>query len=225
VPDEKKVFPNIPARNWWEIRARFQRSLPRKVDADYLQSILGLGSPGAAANVVASLRAVGLIDDGGSPTELAKDWRADEQYGAVCAAIRENLYPDALLTAFPPPDPDLAGVRSWFARNAEVGEAAARKMAAFYGLLAEANPSPAENPRARAVQAPKARPPAKQASRVAATAKPVVRQSPSAPETATPSEASPALHIDIQVHIPSTATPEQVDAIFSSMARHLYRKQ
>lgn len=32
----------------------------------------------------------------------------------------------------------------------------------------------------------------------------------------------PALHIDLQVHIASTASAEQIDQIFASMARHLY---
>ena len=33
----------------------------------------------------------------------------------------------------------------------------------------------------------------------------------------------PALHIDIQVHIDPTSSAEQIDQIFASMARHLYR--
>ena len=32
----------------------------------------------------------------------------------------------------------------------------------------------------------------------------------------------PALHIDIQVHIDPTSSPEQIDHIFASMAKHLY---
>ena len=34
---------------------------------------------------------------------------------------------------------------------------------------------------------------------------------------------TPAMHIDVQVHISPQASPEQIDAIFASMARHLYR--
>ena len=36
---------------------------------------------------------------------------------------------------------------------------------------------------------------------------------------------SPALHIDIQIHIDSTASAEQIDLIFASMARHLYKRE
>jgi len=31
------------------------------------------------------------------------------------------------------------------------------------------------------------------------------------------------MHIDIQIHISPQSSPEQIDAIFASMARHLYR--
>lgn len=34
----------------------------------------------------------------------------------------------------------------------------------------------------------------------------------------------PSLHIDVQVHIDSSATSEQIDQIFASMAKHLYNK-
>lgn len=35
----------------------------------------------------------------------------------------------------------------------------------------------------------------------------------------------PSLHIDIQIHIDSAATSEQIDQIFASMARHLYGRK
>ena len=36
--------------------------------------------------------------------------------------------------------------------------------------------------------------------------------------------ATPTVHIDIQVHISPESTAEQIDQIFASMARHLYRR-
>ena len=35
-------------------------------------------------------------------------------------------------------------------------------------------------------------------------------------------QAAPSVHIDIQVHISPEATPEQIDKVFESMAKHLY---
>lgn len=34
---------------------------------------------------------------------------------------------------------------------------------------------------------------------------------------------SPKLHIDIQIHISPDATPQQIEQIFESMAKHIYR--
>lgn len=54
----------------------------------------------------------------------------------------------------------------------------------------------------------------------------VVRERPASRENPPPGETNvlePSLHIDIQIHIDSTASAEQIDQIFSSMARHLYR--
>lgn len=41
----------------------------------------------------------------------------------------------------------------------------------------------------------------------------------------TPRPNSPELHVDIQIHIDSTASPEQIEKIFASMARHLYGRE
>ena len=39
-----------------------------------------------------------------------------------------------------------------------------------------------------------------------------------------PSLPDPNLQLSIQIHIPADATPEQVDHIFASMAKHLYKR-
>ena len=41
----------------------------------------------------------------------------------------------------------------------------------------------------------------------------------------TPRPNLPELHVDIQIHIDSTASSEQIDQIFASMARHLYGRE
>ena len=39
----------------------------------------------------------------------------------------------------------------------------------------------------------------------------------------TPKE--PVVHIDVNIHIDAGASPDQIDAVFASMARHLYRRE
>ena len=43
--------------------------------------------------------------------------------------------------------------------------------------------------------------------------------------TSTEISSEPTVHIDVQIHIDSSATFEQIDQIFSSMARHLYGRE
>ena len=59
----------------------------------------------------------------------------------------------------------------------------------------------------------------------AAPAPSPVDESPQATRMPQVLDRSPALHIDIQIHIDSTASAEQIDLIFSSMARHLYKRE
>jgi hypothetical protein len=90
---------------------------------------------------VPQLKAVGLIDEAGRPTDVAHEWRDDQTYAQVARAMLAKLYPQGLLDAFPPLGPDRAGVEGWFSRNVKVGTGAARKMASFYLLLCKADPN------------------------------------------------------------------------------------
>jgi hypothetical protein len=217
----------LPSKNWWDLRKKFLQSPPKQVSTDYLQSVLGV-DVGAARNLVPPLRALGLIDTEGKPTDLANDWRSDEQYSGVCAKIFEKVYPQDLRDAFPPPGPPRAGVERWFMRNTGTGQAAARKMAALYSLLAQGDEK-AQDTAIPAQKVPGATPKkqAKQGSKKQGVAsRGVDREEPQALRPAEPpasGQASiPGLHIDIQVHIAADASSAQIDQVFASMARHLY---
>lgn len=226
---KSRSFPMLPAANWWTLRSRFQRALPGRVDAQYIETVLGIQEK-SARNIPPVLKALGLIDDDSKTTPLANEWRTDEGYPAACKEMLDTIYPAALRDAVPPENPSTDEAARWFMRERKVGEGAAGKMAALYALIAEADPKGAEA----------ARPP--RGERAAAERKPRVaaaggrqtkatgsqqRQPPLPPPP--PREESrsvaPSLHIDVQVHIPSDATPEQIDSIFASMAKHLYKQQ
>jgi hypothetical protein len=42
------------------------------------------------------------------------------------------------------------------------------------------------------------------------------------PPQAAQSVARPDIHLDFQIHIAADARPDQIEAIFASMAKHLY---
>jgi len=221
--DEKRSYPKIPAKNWWDLRRRLTQAFPKKIDADYLQSVLGLSSKASAQNLIAPLRAMGLIDDQGRPSDRANAWRSDDGYSQSCHEILNELYPESLRDAFPPPSPDIAGVRAWFQRNLRVGDAAGAAMASVYALLAEADASGADRAPQRSSQAA----PSKATN---GTTKRIAPPTPAAKTTSGAQSAPreplpvPTLHVDVQVHLPTDATAEQIDHIFASMAKHLYGK-
>lgn len=222
-----RSFPMLSARPWFQIRARFARSLPAQVTPQYVETILGI-SPKSAGNVTPALRTLGLIDADGRPTPLANEWRTDEGYASACEKILTDVYPPALRDAVPPDDPDKVAAERWFVRERGVGESAASKMASLYVLIAKRDLSGAERqrrPRGESAERTRQRNGgSQQRSRVPQTDR---REQQQQQQQQPPPEdkrksVSPSLHIDVQVHIPSDATPEQIDAIFASMAKHLY---
>lgn len=214
---DKKTYPRLPAKNWWTLRERFKQSMPGKVDADYLQSVLGLTSTASAGNLIGPLRTLGLIDDESQPTERALDWRHDESYREVCNQILEEVYPQVLRDAFPDATADSTGVASWFARNTGAGQGAAGGMTSLYSLLTHSNPGDGAAAAAKPAAAKKA--PAKPAAAKKAAKSGETRPSKDNPK---PRHRDPSLNINVQVHISADASPEQIDQIFRSMGEHLY---
>jgi hypothetical protein len=215
----RKSYPYLPSKNWWDLRRRFQQTMPARVDPNYLQTVLDIGE-GHARNLIPQLRAVGLIDDTGKTTPLANDWRDDESYPTACEKILNSVYPQDLRDALPPPSPDQGATERWFSRTLGIGHSASTKMAAFYRLIASGDVTDQAAERTREAK--------QNGGAKRATAKPRM------PKTKTHDSGGkakvekrddgPSLHVDVQVHIPPDATPEQIDRIFAAMAKHLYKK-
>lgn len=215
----RRTFPRLPAKNWWTLREKFKQSVPSTVDADYLQSVLGLTSPRAAANLLGPLRSLGLIDEGGQPTRRAYAWRLDDSYAEVCDEMLVEVYPDSLRSAFPDPSDDREGVNSWFSRNTDSGQNAASAMAALFALVSSGD-----------LEAPKSSEPSMARARTKAASKPTIpegaanRARVEAPQQTRdrPRRIEPAVNVNVQIHISSEASAVQIDQIFKSMAEHLY---
>lgn len=224
--EQRTVFPMIPARIWWQLRARARQAKPSDITIGYIATACGI-SEKAAGNILPNLRRLGLVEkDGTAPTDRLFQWRDDESYSKVCQDMLNDTYPAELREAVPGSAPDRTQAERWFMSRTRAGEGTAKQMAAFYALLAKGDPSDAEqangdvpksksNGRARA-PTPKAA--AKLAGAAQATEPPPQERA----EVKHPKPVSPSMHIDIQVHISPQASPEQIDAIFASMGRHLY---
>lgn len=227
---DRANFPYISGNVWAELRNKFQSRLPSKVTASYLQSALGFSTEKAARNLLPQLRAVGLIDSEGTPTELAGRFRLDEEYAKAASEILQAVYPVEMRELFPGPEVDLAGLTSWIMRYTGGGQAGAGSQARFYvGLASGATPAKGAARATRSSATPsrsEGRPAPRRSAPSQEPATP--RQEEGAGETesrpvTTRTTPGPALHIDLQIHIDSSASVEQIDAVFESMARHLYR--
>jgi hypothetical protein len=172
----------------------------------------------AQMNVVAPMIQMGLLDESGAPSALANEWRNDATYSAACEKIREKIYPRELLDLAPDTSVDKATVQQWIASHAMVGREAARQSASVYMLLLEADASKggdgAKAAAAKGSATSSARkvtkPPAKKKEHEEDKGK-----NPPAPRL------DPNLNINIQIHISADTSAEQVEKIFSSMAKHL----
>jgi hypothetical protein len=138
-------YPRLPSRQWWALRDRFKQSIPTRVTPSYLAAALNMQEKSAAANVMPALKAIGLIDEEGKPTQRAVRWRDDQLYSEVIEEIRSAIYPTDLRDAIPDPKRNREGVERWFASRTGHGLSAARKMAAFYQLISDPEVAPPED--------------------------------------------------------------------------------
>ncbi|MDR6613089.1 DUF5343 domain-containing protein [Leifsonia sp. 1010] len=228
-----KGYPYVSANVWSELRLRFQKSVPAKVTPSYLQSALGFNTEKAARNLIPQLKTIGLIDAEGVPTDLAKRFRIDTEYAAAAQEIVQNVYPEELRDLYPGPSENAADVTAWFMRHTGGGQASAGIQARFYLSLVSRN-LPSTERQAKAANGDGPTP--KRAQRKTAAEKPKrkdetnsadasIQANPGAgaeSKQGAPQTKLPNLHVDVQVHISADASTEQIDAVFASMAKHLY---
>lgn len=220
MSEQNNSYPTLSEKNWWAIREKFKASIPSSVSATYVKSLLSMANDNSAnSNVINPLKRIGLIDEENKPTALANDWRIDEKYKTVCDTIIKNVYPVELLELFPGSDVNRGMARSWF-MSLGVGQGAADKMVAFFMLLKSGEIKDKKVITAASNSTAKSK---------STTAK----NEPRSKDAKTPKVETvaskglhnnncPNLHIDLQIHISPNSTPEQIEAIFASMAKHLY---
>ncbi|HEV2398150.1 MAG TPA: hypothetical protein VGS27_14485 [Candidatus Sulfotelmatobacter sp.] len=228
MADQKKSFPMLPVGAWWTIRKKFKQSIPGVVTDNYIATVLAMRVESARGNILPYLKDLKIIDEEGRTGERARLWRDDGHYPEICKAIASEIYPEDLLQAVPDPTTDRASAERWFANHTGLGEVAARRMASLYTIIMEADASKEPD-----TEKKKERPASGDDSSRRSTPRAVAR-----PERDRVKEGAPITHIEqpprskeppapgininLQVHISADATPDQIDQIFASMAKHLY---
>jgi hypothetical protein len=245
------AFPNISDTAWWQLRKLFQgKGVPKIFDVNYVLTAGLRESEASASNLVRPFKRLGLFSNDGKPTQLAYDWTYDDKYKEVCKKILLDIYPAAPTEMFTEgTEEDRTGVVRWLQRNLHLTPHSARQYAVLYILLAKGDPTeqeegassqPAKSAKPTGAangqrRAPRSRPTTAAAAPAAQTplfAVPVEEQLVQGVALHHPQRApqprnrpEPTLNINVQVHIPAEATPELIDAIFESMAKHLWQRQ
>ena len=218
------TYPKVSERAWRTLRAKAAAAPSTRFTPTVVATTLGMASAASAlSNVVGPMRRLGLFDDDGSLTARGQKWRSDATYREACDEIIKEIYPDDL-SAFMAADgsPDIGQIRSWFSHNG-FGNSNAGNMATTYAFIASR----------KLPEAPDG------SSRKSADRKGVLEKKTPAPKQGKRDEGDqgrhseggvgrgghgpvPNVHLDIQIHIPGDATPDQIEAIFASMGRHIY---
>ncbi|MCR4304667.1 MAG: DUF5343 domain-containing protein [Gallionella sp.] len=229
MTEEKKGnFPVIPNAHWWGLRKKFQLSIPGVVTDSYIAAVLNMQAKSARANILPGLKAAKIIDQDGKTLERAKRWRDDEQYPKVCKEIVKDMYPQELIDAVPDPISNRQAVERWFANHTGLGEVAVRKMVTFYTLLSEADPNKGMEI-VKTKQTIKKDKKEKIGSRTKSSnpeiSSHIPDKSSDKPSRVEERSGKPGIHINLQIHISADASSDQIDQIFSSMAKHIYREK
>lgn len=102
-------LPQMTEAAYVKVRDAFRRSLPGKVTTTWVTAnIDGYRTEASARSLLSNLRQFGLITDDGTPTDVARQWRADESYAAACEVMLRTAFPadlvDAVSGGIPPAD-------------------------------------------------------------------------------------------------------------------------
>ena len=215
------------------LRQQFRQSPPTKVNKSYLATVLatvlGVKEASARANILPGLKGVGRVSADGTPTSRANRWRDDQGYEEVCNEILEEVYPQELRDAIPAVSADGDSKRKledWFLRNTGRGRSAATKMAALYSVLTETDPAGGTRVMARK---PSRKKPSKPEAKAPSTGAAEKRDGSGRPDAgrgggSSPSLEMPEMRLNVEIRIDASVTPEQIDLIFASMAKHLYSR-
>lgn len=184
---------------------------PSKVDPDYLKTIT-FGASSYRA-MIPLLKELGFLDSSGAPTKAWVDYRGSENRRvlgeAVKGAYRElfEMYEDAHTRS----DDELS---SFFRAHTNAGDDIVKRIVSTFKALCSLSDMGAASSLG-AEEPPKPEATSGESAKDSNGANQSVRSS--------PSQAAPSVHIDIQIHISAESSPEQIDQIFSSMAKHLYK--
>lgn len=221
MAEAKQTLPKITTKNWWGIRKKLKSTMPKVISKSFVAAAMGVGDASAQGNVISPMIQLGLLDENGAPTKLANEWRNDDTYASACKKMREATYPQELCDLAPDMEIDKGIVQNWIGSHLMVGAEAARQCASVYMLLLEADPTKQTEAANNSATPKKIAPPAKRNAVKPASKKEQPKDDGTGAGKKVKTSFDQSMNINIQIHISSDTSADQIDKIFSSMAKHL----
>ncbi len=226
-PATPTAFPKVPAKAWRVLRDRAATAPSTKFTPIVVASMLGMANPKSAGdNILNPMRRLGILNEDGSLTERGNKWRLDPSYANACQEMLDEVYPDGLADLMDDDGkPNRSAIESWF-QHRGFGGSNAKQMAGTYTMIASkelpVGPKQAAKPAAPKKPVKPSATESSSSSSSSSASSESEKKNPAAGDKSRPG--APNVHLDIQIHIPSDATAEQIEQIFASMARHLYQQ-
>jgi hypothetical protein len=203
------AYTNVPGKIKQLLDKIRNVGVPPKVTQSWLKTI-GFTSSNDGT-LLGVLKFVGFTDGVGVPNSNWSAFRGRDHKTILGNLIQTSyaelyaVYPDAHLRS----TTELTHV---FNTSSSAGaQVVSRTVATFKGLCDEAEFSALGSPASTTLQSGPLHTPATGSA-------PITQKNPG-------NSGGPALHIDIQIHISAESTPQQIDKIFESMAKHLYGRK
>lgn len=228
---EKSAYPMMSINAWHNLRQQFKKKIPATITKTYLASILSIGESSARTNIQAPLKLLGFIgEDDKASTDLIVKFRDDSKYSDFCKETIENVYPQELRDAFPDESSDVAQIQNWFMTTG-VGESAAKRSAAFYKELLDANPekevkqktqnsNPKPVTKSKGTNSPTPKPAIKKVNKEIEPTLPTADNLPSITKNIG-GQNGVTLNINIQLSVPETTDEKVYDKFFEALKKHL----
>ncbi len=192
-------------------------NVPPSASTNWLPKIGGFSSH-RDRPLIKILKFIGFITNSNKPTDRWRDYRDKSQSKTVMAEGIKQGYSD-LFEQYPKAyqcsDADL---RSFFKANSDVSAKTVASIVGTFKILCsladfgqEDDDTPEDQKEVDSAESPT----------------PDIKPYPNDDQGKSPQADlpfSPELNINIQIHIPSDAEPDQIDKIFESMAKHLFSR-
>jgi len=175
------------------------KPVPKKVTQEYLV-LVGLKSK-ADRTMIPVLKAVGLIDGSGIPTQYYGELRDTSKGPTILAGLIRKTYEDLYATYGDADAQDNEKLAGFFrVKSPQLGTSAIQFQIATFKALCDFADFKTQSRSDEGQKGP-------------LTVAPKVQLS----------ENMPGLHVTIQIHLPETKDPNVYDAIFEAMGRHLMK--